>query len=151
MNRRQKIVGAVLLAILGFIVLGRDAMGAPKTIRGPEGSQTWDLMEWDQRVEFRALYAQQLAHCFERGDFAVDLMKERDGGSTEESHLELMRSNYETSKTDGGKPVAHHVYVDFQRMVRDLHRSHRGQYQFTDPKRVWEREVWWCAFFPRYR
>ncbi len=150
MNRRQKLMGIALLGLLLFIVFfAREVDGRERTIRGAEGEQTWDLMDMEQRVEFRALYGNQIGHCFKRGDFAKDLTEERDAGKTEKEHLDLMRSNYEASKTDGGKPIAHHVYVDFQRMVRDIHRTDGSGYVWKDGDIVWEREVWWCAFSPR--
>lgn len=146
MNARQRLIGVALVLLLLFIVFGRDAHGAPKTIRGATGTQTWDLMERDQRIEFRALYGNQIGHCFQRADFAAELTDKRDAGETERQHLDLMRANYEASKKDGGTPIAHHVYVDFQRMVRDIHRTDGSGYTWKDRWAVWEREVWWCAF-----
>lgn len=149
MNRRQKIVGVLGLLFLLLLIFGRDAEGREVTIRGAKGTQTWDLTQMDQRVEFRALYGNdpKAGPCIARADYAVELMKRRDAGETEEDHLAEVRANYERTKSEPEGAVAYHVYVDFQRMVRDLHRrSGSDEWRYPTEGEVFEREVWWCVF-----
>ena len=147
MNTRQKVIGALLVLLLLFIIGGRDALGREVQIRGAGGAvQTWDLTKMGQRVEFRALYGAQIPACIERGDYAVRMMKERDSGTPESAHLAEVKANYEATKAQPEGAVGWHVYVDFQRMVRDLHRTDGSGYVWKTEGVVWEREVWWCVF-----
>ena len=147
MNRRQKIVGVALVLLLLGIIWGQRAEGKEVSIRGAGGTvQTWDLMDMGQRVEFRALYGNQVGHCFERADYAKGLAERRDKGETEADHLAEVRANYERTKTEPRGAVSRAVYVDFQRMVRDIHRTDSSGYQWKDVNEIWEREVWWCIF-----
>lgn len=145
MNTRQLIVGALLLALLVFIAWGREAHGREVTIRDGDGNeQSWDLTQMAQRAEFRALYGKTAGVCLSRADYAAKLMDERDGGKSESAHLAEVKAHYEKTRHDPEGAVAHHIYVDFQRMVRDIHRVDSSGYVWKDRWGVWEREVWWC-------
>lgn len=147
MTIHQKIIGGLILLIT-LSILASVAKGRSVTIGSDGNTQTWDLSERDQRVEFRALYGNDKrgGQCITLADYAVTLMKQRDEGTTESAHLAEVRANYEATKTDPRGAVAHHIYVDFQRMVRDIHRRSGSGYAWTDSGMVWEREVWWCIF-----
>ena len=139
--------GIFLVIILLLIIFARPAESREVTVRGTEGTQTWNLAEsWEDRAEFRALYGPQIGHCLERADYAVTLFKERESGTSEAAHLAEVKANYERTKGEPQGAVGYHVYVDFQRMVRDIHRRDSGGYVWTNEHVVWEREVWWCAF-----
>ena len=112
---------------------------------------TFDLSDPEDRKSFRETFTKnpQVLDCIARADYAVELMSERDAGTTEKYHLDTMEVNYERTKTEPEGVVAWHVYVDFQRMVRDIHRraGRNAQlgYRHTNANVVWDREFQWCA------
>lgn len=143
MNIEQKTIALVFLL---FWVVGSWSVKAREvTLRGGD---KWDLTQEDQQVQFREHYKNELRAraCIARADYAVMLMHERNTGTTEEEHLEVVRQNYERTRTEPEGVVRYHIYVDFQRMVRDIHRRHGRRFSFTDANLLWEQEVWWCIF-----
>jgi hypothetical protein len=154
MNTHRKIivvVGFVLFAMLLIFGPSREARPAPVVIGQGAEKESFDLQDPVRRAEFRKIFSEhkQLQVCFDKADYAVTLLGERDAGTTEKEHLTAVRANYEFTKTEPQGVVSKYVYVDFQRMVRDIHRrtgrnSQLG-YRYTDANVVWDREFQWCA------
>ena len=154
MNNRQKIVGIAGLVFLALLLIfgpSREAHPAPVVIDQGKGKESFDLQDPAERAEFRELFPdhKKLQVCFSKADYAVTFFEERDAGTTEAEHLAIVRANYERTKTEPQGVVPWHVYVDFQRMVRDIHRraGRNAQlgYRHTNANVVWDREFQWCA------
>lgn len=154
MNTHQKIVGLVgfvSLAMLLIIGPAREAYSRPVLIELGGEKQSFDLQDPAKRAEFREIFAghNQFQDCFDKADYAVTLFEERNAGTTEAEHLSAVRANYEQTKTEPQGAVSWYIYVDFQRMVRDIHRragrnSQLG-YRYTDANFIWDSEFQWCA------
>jgi len=90
-----------------------------------------------------------VSSCFVKADNAIAFMKERDAGVTLEEHLAKLEARYEATKDEPEGAVPWHVYLDVGRMVRDIHRSAganaKGEFRFSDPRELWNREFKWCA------
>jgi len=105
----------------------------------------------DERKAFREQFANDpiVSACFRRADWAVKLIAERDEGVTKEEHLRKVKEQYEKTKLQPEGVIAWHIYIDFGRTVRDIHRSAgssaEGQYYYTDADEIWVREFRWCA------
>jgi hypothetical protein len=119
---------------------------SPIIVNTTNGGQL--LIDLDNPIDrkvFREQFANdpRVAACFERADFAIELMTERDAGVTQAAHLELVRKEYE--KLD---MVPWYVFVDVGRLVRDVHRSAGSNtegFRYTDSDELWVREFKWCA------
>ncbi len=142
---------ALLLVLVGASLISPSAVAAPIYLEwtNPQGDQKaadFDLSDPEQRANFRETFQNtpMVRDCTARADYAVELMAERDGGTKEKYHLEVMEASYDRTKNDPDGVVPWHIYVDFQRMVRDLHRTSGGKFFFTDPDSYWEREFRWC-------
>ena len=154
MNTRQKIIGIIGLVFLAMLLIfgpSREAHPGPIFIEHDGKKKTFDLRDPVKRAEFREIFSdhKQLMVCFEKADYVVTMFEERNAGTTEAEHLAEVRATYERTKNEPQGAVSWHVYVDFQRMVRDLHRrtgrnSQLG-YRYTDSNVVWDREFKWCA------
>jgi hypothetical protein len=154
MNTRQKIIGFIGLVLLALLLIfgpSREANPAPVVIGRDGGKESFDLQDPVRRAEFRELFVdhEKLQVCFSKADYAVTFFEERDAGTTEAEHLAEVRDNYERTKTEPKGAVPWHVYVDFQRMVHDIHRragrnSELG-YRYLNANVVWNREFQWCA------
>lgn len=154
MNTRQKIIGIIGLVFLAILLIfgpSREAHSSPIIIDRGEGKEEFDLQDPVRRAEFRELFPnhKRLQVCFQKADYVVTMLEERNAGTTEAEHLAAVRANYEHTKSEPQGAVQWHVYVDFQRMVRDLHRrtgrySQLG-YRYTDANVLWDREFRWCA------
>lgn len=155
MNTRQKIIGIVGLVFLAILLIfgpSRKAHSETAISIEQDGvKKTFDLKDPVKRTEFREIFSdhKQLQVCFQKADYAVTFFEERNAGTTEAEHLAEVRDNYERTKTEPQGAVRWHVNVDFQRMVRDIHRrtgrtSQLG-YRYTDANVVWDREFRWCA------
>jgi len=154
MNIRQKIIGIIGLVFLALLMIfgpSREAHSSPILIDRGEGKEEFDLTDPAKRAEFRELFPNHkaLQACFSKADYAVTFFEGRDAGITEAEHLAIVRVNYERTKTESQGVIPWHVYVDFQRMVHDIHRragrnSQLG-YRYTDANVVWDREFRWCA------
>jgi hypothetical protein len=140
----------LLLVLVGASLFSPSAASTPIFIKwkNSEGIHegSFDLSDPIKRAEFRNTFKtdSQITACADLADYAVKLMKERDDGTSEGFHLEEVRLSYENTKNDPKGVIEWHVYVDFKRMVRDLHRNSGGQFFFTDPDSYWEREFRWC-------
>lgn len=156
MNTRQKIIGILGLILLGLMLIfvpSREAHPGPLgiAIQKDGKREIFDLKDPVKRAEFREIFSDipNLQACFDKADYAVTFMTGRDEGITEEEHLAEVRANYEKTKTEPQGAVKYHVYVDFQRMVHDIHRrsgrSSQLGYRYTDANVVWDREFRWCA------
>ncbi len=110
-----------------------------------------DLNNPIDREVFRKEFAEdpKVSGCFKRADWGVKLMNERDAGTTSGEHLQKVEAQYEKTKLAPEGAVPWHVYIDFGRTVRDIHRSAgssaKGEYRYTDADEVWVREFRWCA------
>jgi hypothetical protein len=154
MNTRQKIIGFIGLVLLALLLIfgpSREAHPAPVVIdRGAE-KESFDLQDPAKRIEFREIFSdhKELQVCFSKADYAVTFFEERNAGTTEAEHLVVVRDNYERTKTEPGGAVPWHVYVDFQRMVRAVHRRTGRNlqlgYRYADANVVWNLEFQWCA------
>ena len=154
MNNRQKIVGIIGLVFLALLLIlgpSREANPAPVVIGRDAAKEIFDLKDPAKRADFRKIFADhpELQICFSKADYAITFFEERNAGTTEAEHLVAVRENYERTKTEPQGAVPWHVYVDFQRMVHDIHRragrnSQLG-YRYTDANVVWDREFQWCA------
>jgi hypothetical protein len=154
MNTRQKIIGIIGLVVLALLLIlgpSREAHPGPILIERNAEKEKFDLTDPVKRAEFRKIFVdhEELQVCFSKADYAITFFKERDAGTTEAEHLAEVRANYELTKLEPKGVVSWHVYVDFQRMVRDIHRragrnSQLG-YRYTDADVVWDREFQWCA------
>lgn len=115
------------------------------------GTLVIDLDNEVERRVFREEFAEDpaVAKCFERADWGVHIMQERDAGTTQVEHLELLEALYEKTKLEPEGVIPWHAYIDYERTVRDVHRSAgssgKGQYFYTDPNDVWSREFKWCS------
>lgn len=148
---KEIISGIVILLILvGASLYSPSAASAPIIMkwRNNDGIQKegFDLSNPAERAEFLLLFKDtaDVIDCADIANYAVELMEERDAGTSEKYHLEVMRLSYENTKNEPDGVVGWHIYVDFQRMVHDLHRFSGGQFFFTDPYSYWEREFRWC-------
>jgi hypothetical protein len=148
---KEIISGIVLLLILvGTSFYSPSAASTPIIMqwRTTEGIQKegFDLGDPVKRAEFLVFFKDNdnVIDCAGIANYAVELMEERDAGTSEEYHLEVMKASYENTKNDPDGIVPWHIYVDFQRLVHDLHRFSGGQFFFTDPYSYWEREFRWC-------
>ena len=119
---------------------------SPIVVNTTNGGQL--LIDLDNPMErgvFRKEFSHdpQMASCFERADFAIELMTERDAGVTQDEHLQLVREEYEKLEN-----VPWYVFVDIGRLVRDVHRSAGSNtegFRYTDSSELWVREFKWCA------
>ena len=68
-----------------------------------------------------------LSECDRKGQLAADILQSRFDGDTMEANLEALRKAYENDRRNG-IAVPHHVYVDYQRVIRDIFRKHNGKY-----------------------
>lgn len=149
---RILITAAVLLLLLFGIV--NQAQGGPIFMRWTDASgdqrRTFDLTNPDVREEFRAIFGHipRVKNCLQRADYATQLFHRRNRGETEEAHLAEVRGLYEKTKGQPEGAVAWYVYVDFQRMVRDLHRRNSeragGGYVISKPLIAWDHEFRFC-------
>jgi len=119
------------------------------TLNAANGSKTIDMDDPEERAKFLAVYgrAKGVPVCKDKADYIVKLMKERDAGITKEEHLQHVRDNYEKTKLDPQGAVPWHVYIDFGRMVRDVHRSSgrdASRYNRTDADELWGHEFTGC-------
>lgn len=155
MNRLELediITGVLLLVVLVVASLVSPSTEATPihlkwgTPQGEEKEGDFELGDLEDRAKFLKTFKNnpRVKECAGIADYAVELMKERDDGTSEGFHLEVMRVNYENTQDDPEGVVPWHVYVDFQRLVRDLHRNSGNQFFFTDPVKHWEREFRWC-------
>jgi hypothetical protein len=154
MNTRQKIITSLsLIALVVLLMFGpfRDAQSGPIQIGRDGKKETFDLTDPVKRAEFREIFA-DLEHvqvCFDKADYGVAMMEQRNEGITEAEHLEEVRANYENTKLEPQGAVPWSVYVDFQRMVHDVHRRQgvglNLGYRYNDPNVMWDREFRWCA------
>jgi hypothetical protein len=115
------------------------------------GVKIFNLVDPTERAEFLA-YSQadpMISSCIGKANYAVTIMEERDAGVTREEQLEKVRARYEKTKLEPQGSVPWHVYMDFERMVRDIYRdagaSAKGQYRNTDANILWDHEFQWCA------
>ena len=105
----------------------------------------------EELAKFRAGYQDDpmVSSCFVKADNAVKFMEERDAGVTLQEHLDKVEARYEATKNDPQGVVPWHVYIDVGRMVRDIHRpagaNSPGEFRYTDPREIWNREFKWCA------
>lgn len=140
----------LLLVLIGASLVSPPVPATPIYLKwkNSEGVQeeNFELGNPEGRAKFLKTFKTnpRIRECSSIADYAVELMGERDEGTSEGFHLEVMRVNYENTQDDPEGLVPWHVYVDFQRMVRDLHRNSNGQFFFTDPNKHWEREFRWC-------
>ncbi len=140
----------LLLVLVGASLVSPSAAATPIYMkwRNAEGIHEggFDLSDPVKRAEFRDTFKtnSKITDCADLADYAVGLMEERDGGTSEGFHLEVVRLSYESTKNHPDGIIDWHHYVDFKRMVRDLHRFSGGQFFFTDPDSYWEREFRWC-------
>ena len=142
---------ALLLVLVGASLISPSAVAAPIYLEwtNPQGDQKaadFDLSDPEQRANFRETFQNtpMVRDCTARADYAVELMAERDGGTKEKYHLEVMEASYDRTKNEPDGVVPWHIYVDFQRMVRDLHRRSGNQFFYTNLDKYWEREFRWC-------
>jgi hypothetical protein len=140
----------LLLVLMGASFLSPPAEATPlyfewsNTKGDHKGS--FDLSDPEQRANFRETFKNtpKIRDCAARADYAVELMAERDDGTKEKYHLEVIAASYERTKNEPKGAVPWHIYVDFQRMVRDLHRHAGGEWLFDDADKHWDREFRWC-------
>jgi hypothetical protein len=110
-----------------------------------------DLNDDAQREGFITRFGKLagLAVCFNKADYTTAYMEERDAGVLLATHIGEVRAQYEQTKLDPQGAVPWHVYIDFERLVRDVHRLNgrnaKSKYRYTDPKELWNREFKWCA------
>ena len=87
--------------------------------------------------------------CFRKAGYAVSFMKRRDQGVTLEEELQNVRDQYEQTKLEPEGAIPWSVYIDFERMVRDIHRhvgsGAKREYWYTESGDVWAREFRWCV------
>jgi hypothetical protein len=140
----------LLLVLVGGSLVSPSAAATPLFMKwkNSEGIHegSFDLSDPVKRTEFRDTFKtnSRITACADLADYAVTLMEERDSGTGEGFHLEVVRLSYEKTKNHPDGVIYWSLYVDFQRMVRDLHRNSGGQFFFTDPDLYWEREFRWC-------
>lgn len=149
---KRVIFGVVLLIVLvGVVSFAPTVKSAPivlgwATPDGTRQSKEFDLGDLEERAAFLETFKKnpRIYECGKIADYAVELMEERDDGTSEGFHLEVMRVNYENTFDDPKGAVPWSVYLNFQRLVRDLHRNSGGRFFFTDSVAYWEREFRWC-------
>lgn len=135
---------------IAFIASKAQAAEIEITVEGGE-NRSFDLVDPVARGEFIELLSNNRAikSCINKADYAVQFMKERDEGVTKEGHLQNVRDQYEQTKLEPQGAVPWHVYIDFERLVRDVHRSAganaKGEYRNTDPNILWDHEFRGCA------
>lgn len=145
------LIGLALLAA-GLFIFTKEAHAAEVeiTVTGGE-NRAFNLVDPVQRGEFIELLSDNRAikSCINKADYAVQFMKERDEGITKEGHLKNVRDQYEQTKLEPQGAVPWHVYIDFERLVRDVHRSAGSNaesgYRNTDPNILWDHEFRGCA------
>lgn len=144
----KKIIAFLFLALtVTSVSAGSVFMRWHNSTTGEIKEGIFDLRDPATRMEFLTMFSGKMAkveECADRANYAIDIMKERDAGVTEEQHLNVMRENYENTFDDPEGPVPRYMYVDFNRMVRDLHRRHYDGYTYTDSNVVWAREFRFC-------
>ena len=160
MNYRKKlnengfaVIVSILALTLAVSLSATKTYAANSIIIGTTngGTMVVDLENAAERDAFRKDFADDpmVSGCFRRADFAVDLMVERDNGATLEEHLQKVEDQYEQTKLASEGAIPWHLYIDFGRTVRDVHRgagsNSEGKYRYTDPSEVWVREFRWCA------
>ena len=144
--------GFLMIALGWFIatIITTNLQAAsPIVVNTSNGGQL--LIDLDNPIDrkvFREQFANdpRVAACFERADFAIELMTERDAGVTQNEHLQLVREEYEKLKN-----VPWYVFVDIGRLVRDVHRSAGSNtegFRYSDANELWVREFKWCAVDP---
>jgi hypothetical protein len=142
------LIGMMLVAILSS---KSEAAGGIMIGTENGGRVVIDLNNPIDRKVFREQFAAdpKVSGCFRRADWGVKLMTERDAGTTKKEHLQQVEVMYEKTKLESEGAIAWHVYIDFGRTVRDIHRSAgssaKGQYRYTNADEVWVREFKWCA------
>ena len=68
-----------------------------------------------------------LSECDRKGQLAADILQSRLDGETQEANLEALRKAYENDRRNG-VAVPYHVYVDYQRVIRDVFRKDGDNY-----------------------
>ena len=68
-----------------------------------------------------------LSKCDRKGQLAADILQSRLDGDTQEANLEALRKAYENDRRNG-VAVPYHVYVDYQRVIRDVFRKDGDNY-----------------------
>ncbi len=146
--------GLVVIALVFSTILTMKAHAAVTTIvigTATGGRVEIDLIDPNERAKFRERFAAdpKVAGCFRRADWGIKLMTERDAGTTKKEHLQQVDAMYEKTKLEPEGAIARHIYIDFGRTVRDIHRSAgysaKGKYRYTNADEVWVREFRWCA------
>jgi hypothetical protein len=89
------------------------------------------MMKHDRSIE---------AACATKALMAVGLMEERDAGKTEAEHLAMLDERMVETKKKW-----HYLFVDLQRMIRDIHRTHsNGDFKYDDRVVFYRLEVLGC-------
>jgi hypothetical protein len=148
--RIGQIITAVLWLYVASIAWSNVHAGNIK-FNTTAGIMEFNLVDPIERAKF--LEYQQadpmISSCIGKANYAVTIMEERDAGVTREEQLEKVRARYEKTKLEPQGSVPWHVYMDFERMVRDIYRdagaSAKSQYRNTDPNILWDHEFQWCA------
>jgi len=68
-----------------------------------------------------------VSECERKGQLAVDILESRENGDTMEQNLAALAAAQKDNKAKG-IGLDHHVYVDYQRLVRDIFRTHNDEY-----------------------
>ena len=68
-----------------------------------------------------------LSECDRKGQLAADILQSRLDGDTMEANLEALRKAYEKDRRNG-VAVPYHIYIDYQRVIKDVFRTHNGEY-----------------------
>lgn len=76
-------------------------------------------------------YTANVVACDRKGQLAADILQSRLDGETEKANLEALKTAQDENKAKG-IAVPHHVYVDYQRLIRDIFRKHEDEYIHTD-------------------
>jgi len=145
-------IGIFLVAfpILLLIPVEKSNSGSV-TIGTNSGPITFNLVDPTERDEFLKRFTDDpmVTSCIQKADYAVTIMNERDSGITREEQLKKVRARYEKTKLEPQGSVPWYVYIDFERMVRDIYRdagrSAKSQYRNTDSNILWDHEFQWCA------
>ncbi len=146
------IISGILLLL---VLIGASLVSSPVTAtpiylewQNQKGAQqgSFEIGNPEGRANFLEVFKNnpKVRDCAARADYAVELMAKRDDGTKEKYHLEVMEASYDRTKNEPEGVVPWHIYVDFQRMVRDLHRRSGNQFFYTNLDKYWEREFRWC-------
>jgi hypothetical protein len=150
MNISQRFISILIVMLLSFAMI-RTAHGGPISATHDGKREQYDLLDPTSRAKFRGYFEHniRMAHCFIKADLAIRFIKERDTGTTIQEHIDIVRGMYEETKTQPEGAVPWSLYIDYERMVRDVHRRQgrdtvRG-YALNNPDIAWDREFRWCA------